>query len=425
MVNGPAAGTSGMSVSIVGTDRSTVVESSGYFQLQSVPSGDVQLMFRDSSVNATAELSDVRQNEFIEIQVQLQGSTATIVSQVRSDGKVSLCHRTDSGVYHLIDVSVDAEATHRAHGDAKIGEPVPGVPDTIFGESCELIGPAVRIEKSTNGEDADQAPGPTVLIGDPVAWEYVVANIGSVDLTNVLVVDDQGVAVDCGGQTTLAVGSSMTCTGSGTAVLGQYTNLGTVTADSVSGSTSVTDSDASHYLGQETLPPAEPGIEIEKYTNGHNADLAPGPTVLVGSPVAWQYVVTNTGTAPLTNVQVVDNQGVIVDCQGQTTLAVGTSMTCTGSGVAILGQYSNVGTVTADSAAGPVSDSDASHYLGQDTLPEEAKVELCHRTGNGSYHLIEVSVNAEPAHRAHGDGKIGDPVPDSPGKFFGPGCIVQ
>ena len=52
-------------------------------------------------------------------------------------------------------------------------------------------------------------------------------------------------------------------------------------------------------------------------------------------------------------------------------------------------------------------------------------MQLCHRTGNGSYHLIEVSINAEPAHRAHGDGKIGEAVPGSPGTFFGTGCSVR
>jgi hypothetical protein len=36
-----------------------------------------------------------------------------------------------------------------------------------------------------------------------------------------------------------------------------------------------------------------------------------------------------------------------------------------------------------------------------------------------------VSVNAEPAHRAHGDGKIGEAVPGSPGSIFGAGCAVQ
>ena len=56
---------------------------------------------------------------------------------------------------------------------------------------------------------------------------------------------------------------------------------------------------------------------------------------------------------------------------------------------------------------------------------DEPKVTLCHRTGNGSYHSITVSVNAEPAHRQHGDAKIGEPVPNQPGKIFGPDCRVQ
>lgn len=299
----------GLTVSVAGTNLSAAADGSGYFQIGNVPSGNVQLMFKDASVNASAQLSNVRQNEFIELQVQVNGATATIVSEVRSDGKVSLCHRTESGTYHLIDVSVNAEPAHRAHGDAKIGEPVPGRSPLVFGENCRIIGPAISIKKSTNGEDADQAPGPSILVGSPVTWTYVVANIGTVNLTNVVVVDDRGVAVSCGGQTTLVVGQSMTCTG---------------------------------------------------------------------------------------------------------------------SGVATLGQYRNVGAVTASSSSGAVNDSDASHYLGTTTPPVEGvKVQLCHRTGNGSYHLIEVSIDAEPAHRAHGDGKIGEPVPGQAGKIFGTNCSVS
>jgi hypothetical protein len=33
----------------------------------------------------------------------------------------------------------------------------------------------------------------------------------------------------------------------------------------------------------------------------------------------------------------------------------------------------------------------------------EGKVEVCHRTGHGGYHQIEISANAMPAHMAHGD----------------------
>ena len=37
-----------------------------------------------------------------------------------------------------------------------------------------------------------------------------------------------------------------------------------------------------------------------------------------------------------------------------------------------------------------------------------SKVDVCHREGNGSYHLINVSGNALSAHLGHGDGQPGD-----------------
>lgn len=33
----------------------------------------------------------------------------------------------------------------------------------------------------------------------------------------------------------------------------------------------------------------------------------------------------------------------------------------------------------------------------------QGKQDVCHLTGNGSYHMINVSVNALPAHLRHGD----------------------
>lgn len=302
------AAATGLMVSVVGTSLSAAVDSSGYFQLPGVPSGTVRLQFTDTNVNATVELSNVGQGQLIEIQVQLTDTTASIVDEARSTSKVSLCHNTGTGTYHMIDVSESAEPAHRAHGDGKVGDPVPGMQQMVFDQNCRAVGPAIKIEKSTNGEDADNAPGPTIA---------------------------------------------------------------------------------------------------------------------VGSPVTWQYVVTNTGTIPLTNVKVVDDKIGMVTCPS-TTLAVQQSMTCTMSGVAVAGQYANLGTATADSASGSVTDSDASHYFGQVPGTDEGpKVQICHKTGNGSYHLIEISVNAEPAHRAHGDAKIGEAVPGMAGKIFGAGCTVN
>ena len=55
------------------------------------------------------------------------------------------------------------------------------------------------------------------------------------------------------------------------------------------------------------------------------------------------------------------------------------------------------------------------------TAPEE-KVLVCHKTGNGSFHLISININAESAHIAHGDGQPGDPVPNVAGFIFGDNC---
>ena len=249
-----AAGTPlGMRVEVLGTALSAAVDSSGSFEIAPVPPGSVQLNFKDATVNVTAQLSSVAQGEFIEIQVQVNGTNATILNQTRSSGKVSLCHRTDNGDYHLIDVSVNAEPAHRAHGDAKPGEPVPGTQKQVFDANCRPVGPAVKIKKSTNGEDADSAPGPSIVVGSAVTWRYEVSNTGTINLTGIVVVDDRGVPINCNGQTTLAATQTMTCSGSGIATLGQYSNVGKVTANSASGS--VDDSDPSHYLGVAQAPP--------------------------------------------------------------------------------------------------------------------------------------------------------------------------
>ena len=52
----------------------------------------------------------------------------------------------------------------------------------------------------------------------------------------------------------------------------------------------------------------------------------------------------------------------------------------------------------------------------------EGKVLLCHAEGNGRYHSIVVSDSSEGAHRAHGDGEVGDPVPGRPNMTFDENC---
>ncbi len=53
---------------------------------------------------------------------------------------------------------------------------------------------------------------------------------------------------------------------------------------------------------------------------------------------------------------------------------------------------------------------------------DETKVGVCHVVGDGGAHMINISVNAEPAHRAHGDARPGEPVPTDTSLLFDAEC---
>ncbi|MCB0593029.1 MAG: DUF11 domain-containing protein, partial [Phaeodactylibacter sp.] len=159
---------------------------------------------------------------------------------------------------------------------------------------------SVDIEKSTNGQDADTTPGTIVAVpngGATVNWEYVVTNNGTLDLTNVVVTDNQeGLVCTI---PFLAAGTSTTCNLSGPAQLGQYTNLATATGQPVDENgvpfgNPVSDSDPSNYVGVF--------INVEK--------VADKTEICAGEEVTFTLRVRMLGGAPgiqLRDVSVVDN----------------------------------------------------------------------------------------------------------------------
>ncbi len=234
-----------------------------------------------------------------------------------------------------------------------------GIDEDNLSVDAGLTGASINIEKATNGVDADSAPGVLLAAGAPITWSYVVTNTGNAALSGVTVTDDKIGAITTCPKTTLGVAEAMICTASGTAVAGQYANIGSVIASPPSGP-AVSDSDPSHYLAASSTP----AIDIEKATNGQDADTGSGPVIGVGEAVTWTYVVTNSGNAALTAVTVTDDQIGAITCP-KTTLAITESMICTASGTAVAGQYENLGSVTGNPPSGPaVTDTDPSHYFG-------------------------------------------------------------
>jgi uncharacterized repeat protein (TIGR01451 family) len=249
-------------------------------------------------------------------------------------------------------------------GDSSESDPPGGVTAV-----SSRTGPAIQIEKATNGFDADSAPGPNIPVGVTVEWTYTVTNVGGVDLARVSVTDDQLGEIRCPTNELLA-GEPMTCIATGEAEAGQYANLATVTAEDARGER-VRDRDPSHYFGTGDQLAA---IDIEKRTNRHDADFGPGPTIPVGETVVWTYEVRNAGNVRLTDVQVRDNPPQRIRCL-KDVLEPEESMTCSANGVAIAGEYVNQGTATArfGNRGGSVSDTDPSHYFGADPQVEIQK----------------------------------------------------
>ena len=110
-------------------------------------------------------------------------------------------------------------------------------------------------------------------------------------------------------------------------------------------------------------------IDVEKSTNGEDADIGTGPEIPVGGLVSWDYVVTNTGPVGLTNIVLSDDPEGIISCP-HSDLNSEESMTCTHTGTSSVGQYENLATVTGEycpigDTCTPVTDQDPSHYFGE------------------------------------------------------------
>ena len=210
-------------------------------------------------------------------------------------------------------------------------------------------------------------------------WEYVVTNSGNVPLSSIIVTDDQGITVSCP-RTTLEPVEVMTCTANGTAVLDQYENLGTATGTPSVGA-DVSDSDFSHYLGV-----TGPAVAIEKRIRvectgeddaWEDADTEPGPLVVKGTNVSFQFIVTNIGSVPLTNMTLSDdypgfNEAIANECgyidqlaDPEEPLDPGMSFECIiGPFPAEQGQHTNTAIAAGDYGEETYSDEDDANYFG-------------------------------------------------------------
>ncbi len=216
---------------------------------------------------------------------------------------------------------------------------------TVFIDAPELV-PSMTLNKLTNGSDS-----PTILAGSDVTWTYLVSNTGNVPLVDVLVIDDQGVTVICP-ETSLAIAAQMTCTGSGKAIVGSYSNTGTASA--LFESTTVTASDSSGYFG------ANPGILLLKKPDTQ--------LVVQGETATFTISVENTGNVPLSNLNITDPSAPMC-AKSESTLGVGSTWSYSCSLAGITEPLINTAVVTAVWESVTVTSSDSAQVT-VDYLPK-------------------------------------------------------
>ena len=282
------------------------------------------------------------------------------------------------------------------------GGDIAGIADATDTDPSNHFGATagINVVKSTNGQDANTAPGPTLAVGSTATFTYVVTNTGNVPLGTVVVRDDNGTAGntaddfnatlqsgDTNSNGRLDTTETWTYQATRTVTAGQYTNLSTATANPVdatgadiAGMTDVSDTDPSNHLGVAA------GINIVKSTNGQDANTTTGPLLLVGTTATFTYVVTNTGTTALATVVVRDDNGTpgntadditptfqSGDTNSNSRLDTTETWTYQATRTVTAGQYTNIGSVTANpvDATGAdivglpdVTDTDPSNHLG-------------------------------------------------------------
>ena len=269
----------------------------------------------------------------------LNGQGTCAVPQTIQSGNSYTCKFT---------VLVDGDETNRVDASGADNE---STPVTAYAEaSVEMINPSLTIVKTTNGDD-----GLTFLVGTPLTWSYLVTNNGDVPLTNITVSDDKFVDAICTIET-LAAGASTTCTATGTAAAGPYTNLGSAAAaytDLDGDAKPLLASDGSSYFG------AAPALSLVK-----TAD--PTTYNAKDQTITYSYVIKNTGNVTLSGPFSVTDDKATVTCTqpADAALSPNEETTCTASYTITqtdldAGKVTNKATATASFSGNTVTSNEA------------------------------------------------------------------
>ena len=226
--------------------------------------------------------------------------------------------------------------------------------------------PAMRLTLSVTREGALIGMGASnpahplkVSAGSALEIDYFVSNDGDVALNDVEIRDNGELICTI---PVINVGPILGhCTTSIFALAGAQARNATASAMPAAGVATPFTAPASLYYVGLTAP----SITIDLFIDFHDADTEQyAVTKHEGQTVSFEYWVINTGGVALGSIVVTDSEGLTPACPVNL-LGPGQMMRCTASKTVVLGSYSHVGVVTAQTLADPVTsviDSDPVFY---------------------------------------------------------------
>ena len=222
-----------------------------------------------------------------------------------------------------------------------------------------LVKRVLTIEKSVTAVNDVEGVSTYAAVGDVIDYTIVVSNAGDVALPNVNVTDAQ-IAIGCTPTVpaaTLAVGGTITCTGSHTVTQADLDNGELVNTASAAYGTTAPVTDTATATAEQA-----PSMTVEKTVTGVDGGLAdPVRYDSVGDVIRYAIVVTNDGNVTLKGITVADPLVADLDCAAATsglqdtiaTLAPGATVTCTASHTVTQGDLDDGFVVNAATVSSP------------------------------------------------------------------------
>ncbi|WP_286957822.1 DUF7507 domain-containing protein [Brevibacterium sp. UBA7493] len=279
----------------------------------SVPTGAVRIK---KSFNGTDDTQTVKQGERPSYTITVTNSGSTELRNVRvEDPAAPECARTIGSMpappadgYEQTYTCEGPETTQPLTNTASVKATTPNGADLASSDTSQV---------ETAGIDVSKNADPTVVpAGEDVTWTISVTNSGSVPLENVTIEDSVLDSCDQSGLSLAPYESrEFTCS---SPVTGVTTNK--VTATGEAGSLTVSD--------EATASASAIALQLQKQA-GAFTDVDNSGTQNAGDTIEYTFKLTNSGSAPLTNLSVSDPKIGDITCPSDTTLGVGESVDCT------------------------------------------------------------------------------------------------